>query len=646
MKQKTLLLIAILELSICSIGLFATESKDSTSLLTENNLNEINIVGNHRNIYSENLRVITSITKEQIKNLPVQNVNELLDYLPGIDVRQRGTNGVQADVSMRGGTFDQVLILLNGINITDPQTGHYNMDLPVDLSMIERIELLQGTSMTLFGLSAFSGAINIITNESAKNTIKASLSGGDFGFLNPAAEANYHTQKWDWAGSVSHNESSGYMENTDYQFSNVFFQSGFSGKKTGKFDFQLGGQAKEFGSNSFYSLAYPDQFEKTKTLLSSLQWDKQIRQFNLTASCYYRAHFDQFELFRDYKNAASWYTNHNYHLSEVLAGNLKASYFSSFGKTSVGVEIRNEHIYSNVLGELMEEPKKIPFENTNALFLYEKNRTNFNYFGEQSLLWKKLSLSLGLSGNYNSMFGNNICFGLNTGYEFAPNSSIYANVNKAIRLPTFTDLYYKSATQESNPNLKSEESLTSEIGVKWQKDNLCFNGSGFYRIGKNIIDWVRTTETEKWKSMNHTRIDGVGSELSASYHYGYYLKKIQLSYSFVLLDKESDDFISKYALDYLKNKFVVSLEHGIYKNFGANWQTAYQQRMGSFVNVSGQKTAYNPFWTVDGQIYWSNEKLKIFLEATNILNQDYYDYGGIQQPGRFAKLGISVCLGY
>ena len=96
----------------------------------------------------------------------------------------------------------------------------------------------------------------------------------------------------------------------------------------------------------------------------------------------------------------------------------------------------------------------------------------------------------------------------------------------------------------------------------------------------------------------------------------------------------------------MKNKFVVSLEHGIYKNFGANWQTAYQQRMGSFVNVSGQKTAYNPFWTVDGQIYWSNEKLKIFLEATNILNQDYYDYGGIQQPGRFAKLGISVCLGY
>ncbi len=147
MKQKTLLLIAILELSICSIGLFATELKDSTSLLTENNLNEINIVGNHRNIYSENLRVITSITKEQIKNLPVQNVNELLDYLPGIDVRQRGTNGVQADVSMRGGTFDQVLILLNGINITDPQTGHYNMDLPVDLSMIERIELLQGTSI-------------------------------------------------------------------------------------------------------------------------------------------------------------------------------------------------------------------------------------------------------------------------------------------------------------------------------------------------------------------------------------------------------------------------------------------------------------------------------------------------------------------
>ena len=142
---------------MCAFSVFAQD--DSMYV----NLRKIEVVKNQPGIASESLRIVTTLTRNDIANLPVRSINELLDYVPGIDVRSRGTNGVQADITMRGGTFDQVIILLNGINITDPQTGHQNLDLPVDISVIDRIEVLQGTALNVFGLSAFSGAINIIT---------------------------------------------------------------------------------------------------------------------------------------------------------------------------------------------------------------------------------------------------------------------------------------------------------------------------------------------------------------------------------------------------------------------------------------------------------------------------------------------------
>ena len=117
-------------------------------------------------------RIVTVITKSEIERAPAQNLNDLLRYIAGVDIRQRGPLGAQADISIRGGTFDQTLILLNGGNITDPQTGHHNLDLPIDVESIERIEILQGPSAKSFGPNAFNGAINIITGNTKSNHIR------------------------------------------------------------------------------------------------------------------------------------------------------------------------------------------------------------------------------------------------------------------------------------------------------------------------------------------------------------------------------------------------------------------------------------------------------------------------------------------
>ena len=595
-------------------------------------------------VASDRLRVITTLSRSDIRALPAQNLQELLDYLPGVDIRTRGANGVQADISMRGGTFDQTIVMLNGVNITETQTGHFNFDIPVDLSAVDRIEVLQGTSMSIFGLSAFAGAINIITGENGDCTTEAALSGGDHGLLSARLGTNQNIDPWRLTASASYNGSSGYMHNTDYSYGNLFMQAQYADEKTGRFNLQLGGQLKDYGANSFYSLAYPDQFESTKTLLASLSWDRRIGNFALSASAYARIHQDRYELYRDFIGAPASYTSHNHHITSTAGINFKGAWYSAVGKTSVGIELHDEHILSNVLGSPLASPRHVPFQPDSVLFTKAKNRLNVNYFAEQGFSFGRFSASLGFSGNYNTMFRHNYAYGANLSYAFVPGGNISASFNRALRLPTFLDLYYESPVQIANPDLLPEKSLTAELSLRYTLRGLRASLSAYYRIGHDIIDWVKRPDETQWHSMNHSRVDAMGGEASLAYSYGYWLKDISATYSFCHMDKDAGAYISKYALDYLRHKFVLSLSHGIWRGFGASWTLSYQQRAGSYTDRSGLLCTYSPVWLLDGRVYWQGSRCTLYVEASNITDARYYDYGGILQPGIWAKGGIEVSI--
>ncbi len=633
-------------LSVIATIITFTVNANNYVLRTDSVIDEVTATATRTHVASERLRVINVISKVDIAQMPHTSLDQILDNLPGIDVRSRGSNGVQSDISMRGGTFDQVVILLNGINITDPQTGHLNLELPLDISTIDRIEILQGTSMSIFGLSSFSGAINIITGENNPTKGKygtfASITGGDHGLLKATIATKQYSDKWTISANATYHQSSGYMDNTDYQHGSVFLHAACKDSITGNWGLQIGGQLKGFGANSFYSLAYPNQYEATKMGFASLSWDKRIGSFGIEANIYHRTLQDRFELIRDYKDAPSWYTFHNHHLSNVSGVNIKGAWFSSIGKTSAGIELRNESILSNVLGDKLENTSSVPFENDSTLFSHGKNRLNINYFVEQHFYVERLSASVGVSGNYNSMFSNNFAFGANIGYEYQPNSNIFASFNRALRLPTFTDLYYQSATQIANHDLLPEESYTAEIGINYRYKNFSTSLSAYYRWGKNIIDWIKLPSEEKWRSMNHSDVDAMGGEITATYSYGYWLKKISATYSLCHLNKETNGYISKYALDYLRHKFTAQLSHGIYRGFGATWTANFQSRNGEYIDVAGNTQSYAPVFTLDGRIYWQNSRMQVYVEASNITNTRYYDYGGILQAPIWAKGGISV----
>jgi len=624
--------------SLVCLGFFQASTAQQKDSLTVD-LNAVEISSAQKKLYSEMGRVITVIEKAEITRSSVQSLDQLLDYVAGIDIRQRGTNSTQADISVRGGSFDQVLVLLNGVNITDPQTGHFNLDVPLNLSDIKRIEVLEGSAARVLGPNAFSGAINIITENSEKQSLEAELTGGSYVTLGQAISGNFNINNISTFASVSHKSSNGYISNTDFNYLNGFIQSSVTTTNAGKFDLQLATQLKDFGANSFYSLAYPNQYESSKTFMAALSWNLTKGNWTYKGQAYWREHHDRFELFRNFNNAAAWYTTHNYHMTNVTGGKFSVAYLSLLGKTTVGIELRNEHIFSNVLGTSIDS-LKAPLEK-NGYFTKQANRLTETGLIDHSVNIGKWYLSLGAAVTNSTSFGLNSYGGVDIAYAFSENFRVFANANSAVRLPTFTDLYYKSATQLANPNLLPERSQTIEIGTKMVESNWKLDADVYYRLGQNVIDWVKLPSETIWQSKNLTDVNALGGDLSLSYFFEKsFIKKISVSYSYLQMNKSADNFDSKYVLDYLKNKFIASISHNIWSNLSATWNFGYYDRDGAFNYVNKNIQKFEPYALVDCRLLWVNGKVDIFADLNNILNTKYADYGELGQPGINFNIGV------
>ncbi len=147
----------------------------ATSINAQNNvdtikLKEVSIASNRISLpFSKTSRTITLITSEDIVKSSATNVADLLQNVAGIDVRRRGIDGMQSDLYIRGGNFDQTLVLIDGVKMDDAQTGHHSMNAILSLDNIERIEILKGPAARIYGQNAFTGAINIVTKNVIDN---------------------------------------------------------------------------------------------------------------------------------------------------------------------------------------------------------------------------------------------------------------------------------------------------------------------------------------------------------------------------------------------------------------------------------------------------------------------------------------------
>jgi vitamin B12 transporter len=614
---------------------------DSSKVNMEYNLDEVEVSAQRTPVaFSQVARMVSVITREEIEAAPVQSIQELLEYALSVDVRQRGVHGVQADISVRGGSFDQTLILLNGINISDPQTGHFSLDLPVNFKNIQRIEILEGPAARVFGPNAFSGAINIITSSEGSSGINLDISGGQHKLADINLSGNLQSGNWNQFVAFNHLSSDGYTDNTDFRTWNAFYQTKLN-TKPGTLDFQIGRTNKNFGANSFYTATYPNQFEATKTTFASLKFETGTK-IHLTPSVYWRRHQDRFELFRN--NPASWYTGHNYHLTDVFGSNLNAWFESALGKTAFGAEIRTENVWSNVLGETLSTKIEVPGE-SGQFFTKSYSRTTISYFAEHSFYLKNLSVSAGAMANWISDlgFGWNIYPGLDISYVFSDHFKLYGSANSSLRMPTFTDLFYNGPTNVGNPDLKPEKSVTYESGLKLTFTGFSGRIGSYYRQGKDLIDWVRENETDKWQTKNLTRINSTGIELSSDFfpekfwNKPVFITKLGINYSYSNLDKGSNNVFSYYVLDNLKQKLDIELNHKIWNKLKGSWRATYQERNG----MRTKTETYLPFWTVNARIMWKTPSTELYFLASNLFDIKYFDLGTIEQPGRWISIGIS-----
>ncbi|MBF1384138.1 TonB-dependent receptor plug domain-containing protein [Prevotella aurantiaca] len=631
-------------------------SSDSTVTNKHVMLEEVNVMGTRAPLtVSQQARMVTVLSREDIQAAPVQSVNDLLKYAVGVDVRQKGALGALTDVSIRGGNSEQITVLLNGINICDAQTGHNTFDFPVDISEIERIEILEGPAGRVYGTSSLLGAINIVTKTPPSSSLSARIESGSYGYLTAGARANIAKERWNNQLSASFTRSDGYLRNkanrlnSDYKTGKAFYQGNYNDKNV-MIRWHAGMSVKDFGANTFYAAKYDDQFEHTFKTFTAMQAENKQGKLHIRPSIYWNRSMDRFELFR---GAPQKYA-YNYHRTDVCGVNLNAYFDWNFGRTAFGVELRNENIVSTNLGEKLDNPRHI--YGTDRDYTNGINRTNLQFVLEHNIILSRFTLSAGVVAVKNSQANMNMRVypGLDASYRIGKAWKIYASYNTSLRMPSFTELFYSVGGHKADKHLKPEELSALEAGVKYNTRGIIGKASFFYHNQKNLIDWISdgtlyANGSTLWKSVNFGHINLLGAETSLNFDFytlipsQRFLKQFGIAYCYLNQNKqEHNGIISKYVLEYVKNKMVANLQLNLWRNLELGLNYRLLHRMGSYVDINNQRHKYATYGILDSRLSWNESKWTAFVAANNLLNRTYVDYGNVTQPGTWITAGISI----
>ena len=626
---------------------------DSASMTTarEMMLEEVSVTGSRTPLTkSQAARMVTVLDRRDIAQAPVQSINDLLKYAVGVDVRQRGPIGAQTDISIRGGTSEQIILLLNGINICDPQTGHNAMDLPVDLSEIVRIEVLEGPSGRVYGSSSLVGAINIVTRPDSETSANVTLEGGSYGYGKVSARANLKQKAWNNQLSAGYSRSDGYSRskagtlNTDFSGSKAFYQGQFESNDV-NINWHLGIADKGWGSSTSYASPKwqaDDQYEHTTKIYSAIQAETHCGKLRLMPSIYWNQNYDRYEGYRDQPEKMKY----NYNRTDVYGVNLSSYFDWVAGRTAFGAEIRNEDLVGGNLGEPLSQTHHI--KGTDRDYTLGVNRTNISGYLEHNLLLEHLTVSAGLVAVKNTWSNMNMSIYPGIDLSYRPNSNwkLHASYNTSLRMPSFTEMYYKLQGYQADPHLKPEEMQAVETGFTFHSSLFTFNTALWYHHGKNMIDWIMDTSkgTEAvWQSVNHTKINSLGLELGTTFFIRN--SRFAMNYSYIHQDKvQEEHIVSQYALEYLRHKLTATADVPLTMRLTLGLHFRWQDRVGQYTDFDGAVHDYEPYALLDARLTWLQNKWKIYAEATNLLDKRYHDYGLVEQPGRWIIVGTSIRL--
>lgn len=633
-----------------------TDKVDSTTWKTNREvvLDGVEVTGSRAPLtLGQAARMVVVLDRDQIAQAPVQSVNDLLKYAVCVDVRQRAPLGAQTDISIRGGTSEQITILLNGINICDPQTGHNAFDLPVDISDIERIEVLEGPAGRVFGTSSLLGAINVVTKMPKQTSADVHAEGGSFGYLSSGARGNWLYGKWNNQVSGSYARSDGYSRSKDgglnagFEGSKLFYQGQYEDDAL-RVSWHAGVRTKGWGSSTSYATPKwkaDNQFEHTDKIYTAIQAETKQGTFHFHPSIYWNQSRDRYEGYHGQPDLMKY----NYNRSNVCGVNLNSYFDWVGGRTAFGAEFRNEDLVSGNLGEPLHTPVHI--HGTDRDYTLGLNRTNMSFHLEHNILLRQFTLSAGFIAVKNTW--NEMPFkvypGLDMSYRLGNHWKVYASYNSSLRMPSFTELYYSVGGHKADKYLKPEELHAVEGGVKYLSRVVTASASVFHHHSRNMIDWILDTSVTDpvWESVNHTKVNTMGVETACDIHFHelwpsqQFLQSFRIAYTYLNEDKKAGEHIqSQYSLEYLRHKLTASLQlHLIsYLDMGINYR--FQDRVGSYTNLEGETKSYSPYGITDVRLSWNHPRYTLYVEGNNLFDKTYVDYGLVPQPGLWINSGI------
>lgn len=562
--------------------------------------------------FKENSRTISIITAEVIEGSPATNLAELLQQEAGIDIRRQGIYGMQADLYIRGGSFDQTLLLIDGIKVEDPQTGHHTLNIALPLEVIKRIEIIKGPAARIFGQNAFTGAINIVTktNGDLKNNVGFQL--GSYNQQHATATLGKSLDNTNVMGHASINSSEGYRYNTDFQNQNYFLKSSFNTKTT-PIDVIATFSERKFGGNQFYAIDAKEQYEETQSSLVGISTIIKRGDLKISPQLYWKRNQDMYLYIR---NNPSVYRN--LHISNKVGIQINSSYSSSFGVTGFGIDVAKVKMNSNRLGN--------------------RERWMGNFFLEHrfSLLDNKLDVTPGVAINYFSEFDFNAFPGIDLGYHINDSFRVYANAGYTYRVPTYNDLYYVGRQDIGNENLVPERAISEEIGLKYFGNKLNASVAFFNRDSDNLIDYTKENEDDKWQSNNLKRLNsnGIEAQLSSPFKLGQYTQSLSLGYTYLNEDLGTvKSNFSKYVINSLNQHLTANIKTQFSKNFSQSVVYKFADR------ANGEN-----YSVVDVQLKLMINTLELTLTGNNIFNASYIETGIVPMPKGNVLVGLRAFL--
>ncbi len=572
-------------------------------------------------------RNVVILDRQEIERRAAVSIADLLDGLPGVDARSRGPFGVQTDLEVAGATFSQVLLMIDGVRVNDPQTGHHNLNLPIEPGDLERVEVVYGAGSSVHGPDAFGAVINLVPlRETATRLDLGSYWGraldGD-GVAGVGTDAAIrHGWSGDWGRilvSAAKRRSDGYRVNTNFDIDRVFvvaskrvrngelsLQAGVQDKVFGAQDF-YGAPSKEWTNGRFFSAQYRQSPSSARSALSAR---------NVVARAYYRRHRDRFVLLIQ---DPAFYENR--HVSERAGAEGYVTLVSgAWGSILAGAEVVGESIDSRNLNS----PR---FRG-----LGEHGRWRRAFFSEYGGNLDNWAFRAGLRFDRHEHLDWVTSPSLGTSYTWRGNR-VFGSVARAFRAPSFTEFYYEDTRNRGNPALEAEQGWSYEAGVQVRPvKGAHLRTSAFARYENDLVDYVRPDTTVQWAATNLGEMRTLGFQVQAERSWPHL--RPQLNYTWV--DKEQtleEGFLSKYVFTHPTHQLTLRLDHAVMAGIDAGWQLQLRER-----------SRLEDYTVVDLVLSRPFSYGRSLLRVRNVTDEKYEAVEGVPMPGRWFGLETQIDL--